>query len=820
MKFKILIALLVVLVYSCTTDTKTSSSLVHYVPENTAFVIRINNLDSLKNQLNRNTIISKIKPWGNYENIVSKIALLKHLKENNKGLLCFSELGKEKFEFTYITSPQKNIVVIDSAITHRTETIAYENQEIKKITIADASYYLYHTNNSSFLSSSEVLIENLIRNQKKTNTNPILHRLYTMSNANKSASIFINLKKASSIINPLLKKESSLKIAQFADWVSLDLKLSANSLNFNGISITSDSVPNYLNLFKNTNPINNRTSELAPLHSDAIQSYTFDDYSAFAKNQQNFLDRSSPMDSLFNTVEEIGYIHINNQKAILINTYGAENIYDYLNANKKESYDYQGSEILELSNSTLLNNALSPVVKEYKAIFCSIIENAFVFAPNKDLIQTIINNYKNGATFNKTALFSSSNTILAEESSTLYLSGAKNLEHILKKHATETVYKDFKKSDFSKYAFVLQTAVDANFHHTNLNILPIKKEENTSIVSPLFSLQLDNEITSKPQFVTNHVTKKKEILVQDINNVLYLISDTGLVIWKKELQNPIQGKVRQVDLYKNGRLQLAFTTTNQFMILDRNGKEVAPFSMSFDGGNLNPLAVFDYEKKKEYRFLVTQGKKIFMYNSKGEIVKGFKLTKTKENIIAAPKHFVIKNKDYLVFKLENGNLKIVNRVGKDRVKVKNKIAFSENEIYVYKDRFNLSDMDGNLHQINTEGKDSKTALSLVKDHGLVTTSRTLVYMNDNTISIKGKKVELDLGVYNKPQIFLIHNKMYIGVTDIQNQNIYLFDSQANLLPNFPIFGTSAIDLIDMDGDKKPELVTKDNDNSIVVYKIH
>ena len=136
------------------------------------------------------------------------------------------------------------------------------------------------------------------------------------------------------------------------------------------------------------------------------------------------------------------------------------------------------------------------------------------------------------------------------------------------------------------------------------------------------------------------------------------------MLWKKQLESAIQGKIQQVDIYKNGKLQLAFTTNNKLLILDRNGKEVAPFTIKHEGGNLNPLAVFDYDGKKDYRFLVTQGPKVFMYNNKGKIVSGFKYKKAESDILGAPQHFRINKKDYLCFKLANGQLKLLNRVGK------------------------------------------------------------------------------------------------------------------------------------------------------------
>ena len=366
----------------------------------------------------------------------------------------------------------------------------------------------------------------------------------------------------------------------------------------------------------------------------------------------------------------------------------------------------------------------------------------------------------------------------------------------------------------------MQVVADTDFYHLNVLASETKKEVTTNSVAPLFTVELDTDLATNPQFVENHRTKKQEIVLQDKDNFLYLISDNGKVLWKKQLESRIQGKIHQVDIYKNGRLQLAFCTNNQFLIIDRNGEQVDPFTKTFEGGNLNALAVFDYENNRDYRFMVTQGKKVFMYNNSGDIVEGFTYKEAKSPIIAPPEHFKLHKKDYLVFKLENNTLKIKHRAGEDRIKVSNTIDFSKNGVFLYKNKFSLTDKKGVFHQIDSNGKLTTTNFNLNSDHGIYATSKTLVLMNDNILSIKGKKVELELGVYTKPKIFYIYDKIYVAVTDIQNQKVYLFDSQAKPISNFPVFGNSVVDITDIDKDKKLELVTKDQENSIIVYKIN
>src|SRR5690606_26902777 len=145
----------------------------------------------------------------------------------------------------------------------------------------------------------------------------------------------------------------------------------------------------------------------------------------------------------------------------------------------------------------------------------------------------------------------------------------------------KNIGKDVKTKELSEYSFAAQMVSDDNFHHTNILFQKIAHETTLNKTIPYFTMQLDTEIVTPPQFGKNHRTNKDEIIVQDRDNNLYLISTDGKVIWKNQLSGRIQGRVEQVDMYKNGRLQLAFTTDNQIMIVDRNGKEVHTLSLTY-----------------------------------------------------------------------------------------------------------------------------------------------------------------------------------------------------------------------------------------------
>ena len=272
-------------------------------------------------------------------------------------------------------------------------------------------------------------------------------------------------------------------------------------------------------------------------------------------------------------------------------------------------------------------------------------------------------------------------------------------------------------------------------------------------------------------------------------------------------------------MYKNGRLQLAFTTSNRLYVLDRNGKDVSHFPIKFNDAITQPLAVFDYDKRKEYRLLVTQGKNLLMYTTKGQTVGGFKYKSNGSNIVTQPKHFRVGTKDYIVF-AAGENIKILNRQGDVRINVKDKISFSNNELYLYQNKFTTSNTLGQLIQVDTRGKVSTKDLNLTEKHKITTTSKTLVSLRENRLIIKSRTIDLDYGEYTEPRIFYLNDKIYVTTTDLQAKKVYLFDSQAKSIPNFPVFGTASATLEKLDNESGLELITQSDDKTIIVYKLH
>lgn len=820
MKYRILSLFLLVLVLGCAEEVSLTKPLLDFVPEKASAVIKINDLKAFRTGLSSNTFFSDLSKTQTFKEALQKVRFLDFLNPKSKSILAFIENETGGFESIYLAENSPDLVMLDSIENSTFEKFDFRGISLNKYQVGQNIFYQSNLGTKFVMSSSPSIIEDLIENLKNNTAPATLQKLYKISNGYKPATLYLDIKKSTPWLVTVLKNESKIDISQFSDWMSLDFNPKPSQLHLTGISVANDSVWNYIDLFANTKPLTNVTPSLAPEEIDVLVSYTFHDYRTFASNQKAFLTEDISAHPIFETVEEVGIIHNGNQKAVVLNTHGSAPLAEYLDQNKRATIDYQGNQIIRLPNSRLISESFKPLVQNFKSNFSTFIDDAFVFSETKEFLEYIIRNHKNGSTYDKGAIFQNVKKSLTEESNLLFISNSSSLKSIFQTDFKDDFNKELSTSLKSQYGLAAQITADKNFYHTNVIIKKNERGVGNRGIAQLFKVKLDTAATTLPQFVTNHLTNKKEVVVQDFKNALYLISSNGKVLWKKQLEGQIQGKIRQVDIFKNGRLQLAFTTSNQFLVLDRNGKEVKRFTQTFEGGNLNPIAVFDYDGKKNYRFVITQGQKTFMYNSKAKIVDGFKYTVAEDAILDAPKHIRIGIKDFLVFKLKNGSLKILNRLGDVRTRVTEKIDFSGNDVFLNQDKFTLTDKNGTLYQIDQGGKVAKTNFNLSNDHGMFATSNTLVLMNDNILTIRGKKVELELGVYTAPRIFYIRDKIYVTITDLQSQKVYLFDSQAKPIPNFPVFGNSIVDLADINGDKTNEMVVLGKNDEIITYKLN
>jgi hypothetical protein len=804
--------ILLSLLVSCDISSYKNASVYDFIPEKASVIVTINDTESLETNLSNNGFIKSISKASVYKNVSKKLNHLKYLKTENPVIVSFLNDENKNLQFTITTKQIQNLFQADSLPNHKIETLQIANTTSQKITFNNEVLYTAFKDSIAIGASTSKLLEALLT-KKSNNTS----RQKIINTIDKSKSVSVILENTNQNLVHSFFTSEALSFKDFSEYTSLDAIISQDEILFSGITKASDSSQKLINVFKNTIAQENTLATIAPNNCDGFLSFTFNDFKPFKTNLDKFNKKedSTTVSHLFDNIIEVGTITLGENQAIVLNSLDVVSTKDHLLGEQNEVETYRQVSIFDFSKPELFNTIFYPLISNSESNYYCVIDQFFVFAKNIEALENIIANYQNKTTLSNRDYYKNITKNLSSESSILQIINNTKLKDLIDLNLDthlETSFKDYKVS-------ALQFVYDSHYAHLHGAIKKNKVKAEANAVTELLNIKLDTDLLNNPQFVTNHRTKDKEIIVQDINNKLYLISNTGNILWKKQLKGPVLGKVAQLDIYKNGRLQLAFATPNSIHLLDRTGKEVTGYPLKFNDKITQPLSVFDYDKNKNYRLFVTQGKSVLLYDAKGKMVKGFTFTSAESTINHQPQHIRISSKDYILIKTDK-KLHILNRRGQTRIKTPSNLEFSNEAVYKYKNTFTTTTVDGKIVSIDQKGNASTKPVNLTKDHHLATTTKTLASQNQNILNIKSRTLELDLGNYTPVKIFYLKDKIYVSVTDLQSQKVLLFDSQAKAIANFPVFGNSPIELDNIDKDSRLEFITKGDSNSILLYEIN
>lgn len=802
-----LILIFTSLLFSCETASKKPKNLIDFIPENTSIIFKIEDFETLKSDISNSGLISKFKTKSPYT-FFSEIAIFNYLKPNSRSLICVS--NKENNIYTFIGKTNEHLFNPDSIPNITVEKNIYKEQSFQKVLINEQVIYTLLKDSIFVVSNSQQNIKNLI--DGKTEKAATFKKIFKIKNTQDFTAFFP--------VNEIQIGQSLL--FNFGSWAALDVEILPDALTASGVILANDSVPQLISIFKGLQPQRNEIAKITPLDAKGVVSITFNNFETFKNNLQKFRGiKNTNTDEalLFEGVTEVGKISLPQGKAIVIKSIDTEITSSILEEFSSPKESFKNVLISEFNKPNLFINNFETFTQKTIPKFVFKLEDFFIFSETEVIAQQIINSFLSNNTLSKSTYYKEAMSQLSDESSLLIIRMNGNysepISNLLKTEISDISLKKYPLA-------VLQFSYDRNFAHVNFvckEAVSSIQKINTGKVSQITNIKLENELLSDPIFFSNHRTGGKDIVVQDVTDKLYFISSNGKTLWTKKLKSPILGKIKEIDLLRNGKKQLAFVTQHYFYILDRTGRNVSPFPIKFNDDITQPLSVFDYDNNRKYRFIITQGKEVLMLNNKGKKVKGFKFKKTNSDIVFAPQHFRISGKDHIVIAEENGKLNLLSRTGKSRARISKTFNFSKIPPTIEDKKIVIISKNNTKNSIGIDGKIISKKLN-VTSYQFTVKGKTKVTLDDNLMRINGVLVELPFGIYTAPKIFHTNKKSYISITETQENKVYLYTTSGSLFSGFPVFGTSSIDLGDANKNGKINFVTKGGTKSILLFEVH
>ncbi len=731
--------------------------------------------------------------------------------------------------------------------------------------INEKNYFLIHLNPFIIFSTDALLIGNSIVQLKEQTSLLDDEKLKTLRATQMhipGIQIYLNGSTLGSLFSKYLEKTSIEKIQSgnlLPSWSALSLNEKSNAIIVNGLS-QIDAKNNTFENVKNQEALSTKSLWLLPTDLKFYKRSAISDTKAYLENN-SIADIETisqncdcdPQTQLSDWVkDEIISITFGNENqfdyAYLVGCSGSSNLsgqlslFDVNDTVYKKIYD---SDIYELKDKSFLK--ILGISDTVSATYFYARMNDFAVFSSYNGIAKIAYQWKaSQASVPNNSFINFSQKLMANFSTEeMYFQWNTSL-NLLKEHIRPEYHEKINliKEQLSGInGLIWQASMTKNeLMYHSLAINTNQGNEQGGAVQKLWNLSLQKNIKTNPQVMKNHQTGTNEIVVQDEANTLHLISATGKVKWFKDINEPIIGEIKQIDIYNNGKYQMLFNTATKIHLLDINGNEVTGFPIKLPATTIasNSVVVFDYDKNGDYRFLIaTTDKKIYNYSKDGKPVQGWQPNPTESLVLNPIEHFVIDNKDYICINDINGKVYLLNRKGEPRESVNNKIAtqYKENVFFqkgasLTTTKFIYLDSAERIVEMPLEGVSKVSYLdSTMYDFYHYTTDLDNDKLPDfivsfgNMLSVFGPDKSL---VFKELYDFDIlqniksvgENHQYTIVANQKGNKIYLFNYQFKPVQGFPQKGTIQSTIGDLNKDGNQEVITILNGKEIVTYAIN
>lgn len=725
------------------------------------------------------------------------------------------------------------------------------------------------------VSNSVLLVEKSIAqldNGISLANNPQFIAINKTSGSRVDANIFINPKYLPSLIKPLMNdsyRSATSTLADIAQWIELDLNLSSNGLVMSGLSTVADSTNSFLRILTRQKPVDIEIPSVLPVETGLLVWMGISNLDEYLEGYRSYLDRKREIFSYtqglsgyrkfiggeiqeyFKNIidEEIGLAFLPSNKSdvddswyIVAKTKSASNTNQYLqnviaNYRSETHVDFPSKPIaikldkektieiyrfpLKGLHGLLLGSLFSSISDEY---YC-FVDNWIIWGESPESLERYVKaNIRNNVLMNDNAYKQFSEELPKKANYYIYVNPSV-IDRVAKvflsagNNAVTTPYADIQGISY-------QLIGGSNLVFNTLTVTSGAKVQSNE-TKGIWETKLESTPTTKPQIVINHTSKEKEIFVQDSENNIYLINSIGRILWTKKVDGPILGEIAQVDLYKNRKLQYAFNTSSKLYIIDRNGKDVSGFPVLYPATATNPVSAIDYDNSRDYRFFqACSDRKIYIYDSKGKLVKGWRFDKT-ETIVTDRIGFVrLSGLDYLVV-FDSNRPYLLNRRGEERVKLKQFFSKAPNSTFSLgsdsrgKSYIVTTDTIGLVRYLYLDGKvDDITLQTFSKWHSFIYEDlngdgkKDYIFLDNKTLyafnSSKDPLFQLKIKDEIKPTIMFFDfggdNK--IGVVSEKSNKIYLVNNKGKLEDSFPYAGSTPFSI--------SKITTKVNSMSLIV----
>ena len=753
---------LVVLMSSCSNELE-KNSIIKYLPDDPVLTISIKEFENVNFQTLK--FIS--------ESIDFDFSPIENYSPKGEVLISFHHTSKNKLDYFLIQQ------FSDTLSNKLLDSLNYGDHNIY---IDKNSNYVMQKDDFLYLSKNKLLIENVIRNSTYGSNTEFekFEKLYE----NKSKNISLICKEN---FEGLIFMDIPQSVKRFSNLMLYEFDVLNDEINILGFAKSDKK--REIQFLNNLIKSNTDFFDITPENFSKLKRISFE-FNQVQENLNSVMRDESintyEIDSIYQNISEIGELLVANDTLFLLNFNGSDeiNLFD----STKRSKLYRGQEITELSKNNLKIDLLSFHEFEKFKYFTKF-EKLVVFGKNENELENIILNYKNNLTLTNQNQFE------------------KFRKKIPSKSVSFVLHKNDK--DLSDTYVYTSEEISNDVTYFSLFTSPNDNKEQIKKLELISKTKHSKSILIKPTLVKNRRTNDLNIIFQDSDNELFLNNLNGSKIWSKKFESRIISDIYQIDMYKNGRLQFVFLTLENLYIVDLKGNIVKK-TANKENTSKKYLSVFDYDKNKNYRLVVQEGKTVSMYDSKLDVVKGYRATKSKKTIANKMNHIRILNKDFLIQYYDDKTFTIYDRRGRERIKLPKDLKY-QSTVFKNNNKLIFQGEENEIIRIDISGEISYQPYN-ENIIGMVSNQEILALHTDNKMIVNQNGFNIPYGNYTNPNIY----QNYISTLNLDTKELFLF-SKSKKIDRFPIFSSIFYDFSAIE--KQTVLVVVGDQDELLYYTV-
>ena len=839
---------------ACTNDVEQGDAL-NAVPMRSAFVVRVNNLAALSADIEASVPGSAMQQSFVFEGLHSFANLLGDMSDgqvpNIKGYGAYHLSGASSYGWLWCIDEGEFAFVNREKLKAKGSiaTREYAGSEIVHFSSDQLEFFFARQNGLVILSKHQNLVEEglkQLQSKMGLQTSSTFAAVHKTANFKDPINVFIQFSALPDWLATLVNQSTEWP-ANLATWAALDLDINPNNVSLTGVALVPDSSATYLGTFAKAGKSSAQFATVVPVNAALVVNQNCNDINAWYKSFETYLGTQNrlkkrsvrlaemgvnPTDWLDFLAGEMGVYYADGalpsaeSKCAYFKLTDAEKAQITMRQMSSDfNESYRDININQVNKRLFLPILFGHLFSEMPTPYWFVQGEWLVCCNDLGVAKNHINNILSEKSLSNSAGGGIENT---SGSNAHILVLARNPEYLnlIGKELIPEVQKEFKKQQ-EKLAAIqwlsIELKVDGDVVFTE--IVFAHEEGQKESARQQWNVKLDASACMRPQLVRNHVNKQNEVVVQDEANNLYLINAKGEVLWKRAVEGTILGPIEQIDMYKNNKLQLVFNTATHLYVLDRNGKDVAPFPIKLPNQATAPMSALDYSNNRDYRILVPCGKHLYNYGIDGKQVKGWEFGKAKSSLVTQPKHRAIGGKDYIYLADDAGTVYLLDRRGEQRTKLKKQLKGRNSALFLvgktnaeahilnlgasgYQRKLFLND---NLDSVQALRKEPRYLVA--DDENLLFAADYQMYLRaGNTIA----DVDLDGDISAEPGIFSINKQFYLVSTI--GENVWVFDQKGEPLSGMPLYGNGFVTLGTMHG-KAIMCIAATPDGSIVAHKL-